>query len=170
MLIRYIIIIILIAAVIYCSFRSTATYRIKVNKKTYTFLEFLLTDFKHRKVNYNKSENKCRSIIENIYKQPFPSIRPDFLRNPVTGKNLELDMYNENMKLAFEYNGVQHYKYTPFFHRNYNDFLKQKLYDKYKKSVCKRLGITLITIPYTVKYKDLNKWITLRCLKLKQYI
>ena len=46
----------------------------------------------------NKSESKgeieCRRYLETIFQVPFPKARPDFLKNPVTGNNLELDCFN----------------------------------------------------------------------------
>lgn len=142
------------------------TYEIQIGNKKFTMLEFILTDFTTKRI-YNKNEKQCRRIVERIYGRAFPSIRPDFLKNPITGKNLELDMYNKDLKLAFEYNGVQHYKYTPFFHKSHKDFEKQKAYDNYKKSICEHLGITLIAIPYTTPYKDLDGYLTTVCNKLK---
>ena len=68
-----------------------------------------------RKTIPKKHETRCRIILENLFKSPFISIRPDFLKYPKTGKNLELDMYNEDLKLALEYDGVHHRKFTEFF-------------------------------------------------------
>lgn len=97
----------------------------------------------------NISENKCRSIIESIYHVPFPSCRPDFLKNPETKRNLELDMYNEQLKLAFEYQGKQHYQKVTYF-QDTVDFKKQLQRDSFKKKRCQELGIKLICIPYTM--------------------
>ena len=68
----------------------------------------------------SKGEKECRKVLENLFNKPFSKSRPDFLRNPVTGGNfnLELDCYNQELSLAVEYNGIQHYKYVPYFHRN----------------------------------------------------
>ena len=44
----------------------------------------------------------CREILESIYSVPFKPCRPNFLKNPKTGRNLELDGYNEELKIAFE--------------------------------------------------------------------
>lgn len=52
-----------------------------------------------------KGEKRTREIIERITGRKFPSVRPNFLKNPKTGRNLELDMYNDSLKLAIEYNG-----------------------------------------------------------------
>jgi hypothetical protein len=83
------------------------------------------------------------------------------LRNPVTGNNfnLEIDCYNPNLKLGVEYNGVQHYKYVPYFHRNNEAFLNQKYRDLIKSQFCKNEGVILIEVPYTVKVKDIESYL-----------
>jgi hypothetical protein len=107
----------------------------------------------------NKYENICREIVEKIYNKPFPSVRPDFLKNPKTGKNLELDMYNSELNLALEYNGSQHYHYNPYYHPSYDHYLSQVERDDFKRQVCKSKGITLIEIPYTVRKEDFEDYI-----------
>lgn len=96
-------------------------------------------------------EIRTRRYLENRFKKTFNKIRPDFMVNQVTGSkyNLEFDCYNEEMKLAVEYNGAQHYNYIPFFHKNKEAFYNQKYRDELKRIKCKELGITLIEIPYT---------------------
>lgn len=103
-----------------------------------------------KKREYGKSENTCRKIFEAIFDKEFPSIRPDFLKNPVSGQNLELDGYCEELKLAFEYDGAQHNKYTPHFHKDRHDFDYQVSKDKYKSQKCKEFGIDLIRIPHYI--------------------
>jgi len=114
---------------------------------------------KQKKKRINKTENKCRSIIEKIFNRPFPSVRPNFLRNPETGKNLELDCYNENLGIAIEYNGVQHYKYSPYFHKSKKDFYSQVHRDDWKRKICKEKNIKLIEIPYWVTENNLENFI-----------
>ena len=70
------------------------------------------------------------------------------------------------MKLAIENSGRQHYKYVPFFHKNYEDFLNQKYRDEIKKMLCKKNDIMLIEIPYTVKHEDIETFIRLESRKL----
>lgn len=95
-------------------------------------------------------EARCRAFLEQYFVRRFPSTRPDFLNNPVTGSkhNLELDCYNSEMALAVEYNGRQHYEYTPFFHKNKEAFYNQKYRDDMKRRMCQQAGITLIEVPY----------------------
>jgi len=108
---------------------------------------------------YDKTEKECRKILEQHFQAEFPSARPDFLKSPVTKKNLELDCYNPDLQLALEYNGKQHYTYTPHFHKSKKDFYSQVHRDDWKRKRCRELGIKLIEVPY---------WITIP--KLKNYI
>lgn len=113
-----------------------------------------------------KNEKRCREIFESIFGSPFPSVRPSFLKRK-NGKALELDGYNDKLKLAFEYNGVQHYKFSPRFHGSPNDFREQEQRDRDKRRMCAAAGVTLIEIPYTVKYQDLEAFIRRRLSELK---
>lgn len=114
---------------------------------------------KKRKKCENKTENKCRSIIEKIFNRPFPSVRPDFLKSPRTGKNLELDCYNSDLNIALEYNGVQHYKYSPYFHKSKKDFYSQVHRDDWKRKKCKEHNIVLLEIPYWITETNLESHI-----------
>lgn len=109
----------------------------------------------------SSGEIECKRVLEKIFNLPFNKTRPDFLRNPVTGNNfnLEIDCYNPNLKLGVEYNGVQHYKYVPYFHRNNEAFLNQKYRDLIKSQFCKNEGVILIEVPYTVKVKDIESYL-----------
>jgi hypothetical protein len=114
----------------------------------------------------SKGESHARNLAQVIFGKPFIKTRPDFLKNNVTGHNLELDLYNDDLKLAIEYSGAQHYKYIPFFHKNYEHFQTQKYRDEIKKMLCEKNGIKLIEIPYTVKLKDMENFIRLQAKKL----
>lgn len=114
----------------------------------------------------SKGETLCREAAEKIFKKNFVKVRPDFLKNNVTGMNLELDIYNEELKLAIEFNGQQHYKYVPFFHKNYEHFLNQKYRDEIKKMLCKQNNIHLIEISYELAPTDIETTIKLEAIKL----
>jgi hypothetical protein len=123
------------------------------NPKNFIDPELLRLVYEKKKVRrfFKKTEKEFRRIIEAIFNLPFPSCRPGFLRNPKTGKNLELDMYNPILNLAFEYQGIQHRKFTKMFHKSIQDFYSQLERDQYKKECCQRLGIKLVCISDTVK-------------------
>jgi hypothetical protein len=109
----------------------------------------------------SKGELECRRVLQNIFKRPFNKSRPNFLSNPVTGGNfnLELDCYDQDLGIAVEYNGVQHYKFVPYFHRNKEAFLNQKYRDDMKRRICKEHGIVLIEVPYTIKVENIEGFI-----------
>lgn len=113
-----------------------------------------------------KNEKKCREVFESIFGVSFPTVRPLFLKR-ANGKSLELDGYNDKLKLAFEYNGAQHYKFSPRFHSSPKDFRDQQERDVEKRRMCLAAGVTLIEIPYTVKYQDLEAFIRRRLSDLK---
>lgn len=120
-------------------------------------------------------EDQCRIIFENIFGKPFQKIRPNFLKNPKTGKNLELDGYNETIVtpigkgLGFEYNGVQHYYYNPKYHKSFAEYQDQLDRDETKKKLCETAKVVLITIPFTVKDYDLETYIKQRLRIEKMY-
>ena len=78
------------------------------------------------------------------------SYRGNELKNPKTGRNLELDCYDPITNTAIEYNGIQHYEYPNVFHKSRHDFNTQISHDRYKNEVCCNLNRKLITIPYIV--------------------
>lgn len=124
------------------------------------------------------NENRCRSILERMYPgHKFPSVRPDFLKNPETGSRCELDGYNHNLRIGFEYNGECHYVFPNHWNRtNKNEFLNYVARDQYKREVCDLLQITLVVIPYTIRgerdqkshiYKTLMRSVAKGILKVK---
>jgi hypothetical protein len=117
----------------------------------------------------SKLEIRAKIVLEHIFKRPFVKIRPDFLRNEVTGYNLEIDLYNDELKLGIEVQGDQHYKFIPFFHRNKDAFVKQRYRDEMKKLKCRQEGITLIEIPYKVGEDGLKPYLVNQ-LRLAGYL
>ncbi|GAG93928.1 unnamed protein product, partial [marine sediment metagenome] len=107
----------------------------------------------------SKGEKECRRIFESIYKKPFKKGNPEFLRTQDTDIILELDGYNEELGMSFEYNGDYHYTYPHDFHTNSDQFKRRVQLDKFKEEACKKSGVFLITIPYNVEYADLEKYI-----------
>lgn len=109
----------------------------------------------------SKGEVECRRVMMKIFDKPFYKSRPRFLNNPVTfgTNNLELDCYNEELKIAVEYDGAQHYKFIPHFHKTHEAFMNQRYRDYMKEQMCKENGIYLIRVPYTVKIPYIESFI-----------
>ena len=109
---------------------------------------------------YNRTEKRVRKIVERIFNKPFPTVRPAFLKNHATGRNLEIDMYCEELKLAVEYHGLQHYRFIPHYHKTPEVFEAQKERDKQKIVFCARAGIKLIIIDSReVMMEDVERFI-----------
>ena len=96
----------------------------------------------------HQTEHLCRQVLEAMIGLKLPKVRPKWLVNPTTKRCLELDMYNEEHKLAFEYDGSQHDVYTPHYHTNEHHFQYRKLLDKLKNELCREAGVSLIRIPW----------------------
>jgi len=89
----------------------------------------------------------------------FRKIRPVALVNPLTGRRLELDMYNGPLKIAVEYNGSQHTVYPNYLSmtgkQTREEFDRLQARDKFKSDYCRQNGIKLIVVPHTVRLKDI---------------
>ncbi len=111
----------------------------------------------------SRGELICKQTMERIYNKTFMSVRPPWLINHETGEPLELDVYNDELLIAVEYNGDYHYKKDHHFHRgNPKNFYDLVFRDELKKKLCKELGIHLIIVPYTVPFNDIAAYIRKR--------
>jgi hypothetical protein len=106
------------------------------------------------KCNIFKTEEKVRSILESKLQLSFPKRRFYYDKH----KFYELDGYNEENKIAFEYNGKQHYLRHPKWHKTEQAFALQQVRDANKVLWCEQNNITLIVIPYTAD-NNLTKYI-----------
>jgi hypothetical protein len=117
----------------------------------------------------NISERICRIYFEIIFNKPFKKIRPIWLKSK-RGHRLELDGYNNELKIAFEHHGDQHFSFNKFFYRDNSSFHKRIAYDKLKRRLCKINKVKLFEISqisYSTNFKDLEKQIALEAKRLK---
>ncbi len=99
---------------------------------------------------FYKKETECRNIIEELTGKKFIKVRPNFLKYET--KNLELDGYCEELNLAFEYDGEQHF--FPFTNWGGQSRLdKDQARDRFKDIKCQENNIKLLRIPYSIKDK-----------------
>lgn len=93
-------------------------------------------------------ETRTKRWLEERFGVPFDKIRPDWLRNPKTGKNLEIDCFNGDLGLGVEYNGEQHYMIVDKFGGTPESLAYSQYKDQLKGELCRANGIHLITVPY----------------------
>lgn len=101
--------------------------------------------------NLRLHEAYCKFTLENLTGKKFATHRPDWLKIKKSKKGMEIDLYNEELNLAIEYNGKQHYEFVPHFHRNKEKFTSLVERDKLKKERIEEQNINYIVIPYTEK-------------------
>lgn len=109
----------------------------------------VLNDFGFRGIGeYWINETTLKHIVESL----FPDCTVISHYRPKWLLGLELDIYVSELKLAFEYQGIQHF--YPIQHWGGVKQLKiQQEHDARKKQICDELGVTLVYFDYT---EDIN--------------
>jgi hypothetical protein len=99
-------------------------------------------------------EEKVRRICEQIFfPLKFPSIRPDWLINHLTGKCMEIDLYNNDLNLAIAVMGEQHNIWIKHF-QTYKEWLGMKDRDILKATILRKMKIRLLYVPSIKKLPD----------------
>jgi hypothetical protein len=105
-----------------------------------------------RHCNANVGEELVRSALQ----EAFPGKDFDSTRREPWCEGLELDGFNEELRLAFEYQGIQHYRRVLYFHPNEGDFEAQQSRDAIKRELCTENEYYLLEIPYTIDHAKLR--------------
>lgn len=97
----------------------------------------------------SKSEEIARTTFEQLFDHKFPKVRPKWLRNS-RGYQMELDGYCKELKIGFEYQGIQH-----FSKQIYGGNLEQRISDdKTKAELCSQHGVNLFILSHETAYAD----------------
>jgi hypothetical protein len=98
---------------------------------------------------HNIHEKLCMDILDKIFNIPSKrDMTPEWLSTGNRGSQ-RLDGYWEELKLAAEYNGLQHYEMVDYFHKgDIKNFEAQQERDEKKREACKEAEINLVEIPY----------------------
>lgn len=84
--------------------------------------------------------------------------RPEWMLDD-TGQRLELDFFIEELNLAIEVQGKQHYQYVEYFHGSESGFADQQNRDWKKYQACLNRGITFVEIASESDIQGLEKFI-----------
>jgi hypothetical protein len=104
------------------------------------------------------SERICRKFFEKMFNAKFPKSYPVWLINE-NGNQMELDGYNKELGLAFEYQGIQHRRIA--FNLTDSDLKQIQKDDCIKLKGCKENNVILFQIPDKdiVPYDKLQEYI-----------
>lgn len=104
-------------------------------------------------VNANTNKSKLHIAAGEILVDLFPTLQiiEEVPFHPYPGKTQYFDFYINQIKLAVEVNGQQHYGFNSMFHSCRGDFLNQRKRDNQKREWCELNGITLIELSYKDK-------------------
>jgi hypothetical protein len=111
------------------------------------------------KCNLSTGEEICRIYFELVFKVKFPKTRPSFLRSRKYPSGLELDGYNEELGIAFEHQGIQHYKPLTFFGgvKAYRELVAR---DEFKRRLCAKNNVVLFEIKDVLNILGLENFVT----------
>jgi hypothetical protein len=97
----------------------------------------------------SKSEEIARTTFEQLFNYPFPKVRPKWLRND-RGYQMEIDGYCKELKIGFEYQGIQHFSKQIF-----GGNLDQRITDDNRKAeLCKNNDVNLFILTHEMPYED----------------
>lgn len=108
---------------------------------------------------FGLNEELCRGILERLTGKSWPKAKPTWLKNS-RGNRMELDGFCQELGVAFEYHGGQHFTFVPAFHKTTDRFERRKADDGDKRRLCQEQGIPLIEIPFTVEADGLIAFLT----------
>ena len=112
---------------------------------------------------YYKCRNKIKRTISygndkmmSLLKKMFPhyTIKQEYH----IGEKLRLDAYIKELNIGFEYDGIQHFRYTPQWHCSKAGFIRAQERDDRKNILCIRQRITLIRVKYNEDLTEVLLW------------
>lgn len=98
---------------------------------------------------FNVTEALVRQFFEAVFEVEFPNTAPAWLQSPNRGRCV-LDGYNEQLRMAFEYHGLQHFQHVDYFHKyvkpGSKTLLEQQERDAYVRLACEANDVLLIEV------------------------
>jgi len=103
-------------------------------------------------------ERVCRELMERVFGKRFVKIRLPWMVNS-RGNVMESDGFCQELGLAFEHHGEQHYEFTSHYQETEAEFRQRQTDDDCKRHSCASNGVALFEIPFYVKLEDLEGFI-----------
>jgi hypothetical protein len=128
--------------------------------KPFIIGELKKADTKNKSHKHKSKKKEYKSIGEELTCKAFSellddpdikvNIRPKFLKNPKTGRCLEIDCWSEKYQIGAEYNGIQHYQFPCPFFSSTEEFEEQLYRDEIKRELADENDKPIITVPCLV--------------------
>lgn len=116
---------------------------------------------------FNSFEKEGIAFLNHFFRPlEFKKVRLDKLRNPLTKRKLEIDAYNDLLKIGVEFDGFMHHVKSSHFHKTEEDWEKSKQRDRIKDALCKKAGIKLVRVPYNLHRSSLKSFLIIEVGKL----
>jgi len=100
----------------------------------------------------NKSSGHVmiRNILIEMFTQDgfIEEMKFEWLVNPKTNRQMRMDFYIPSINTCIEYQGMQHYKHTHWFHKDDYAFEQSIYRDNIKKQLCEENNVRLVYITY----------------------
>jgi hypothetical protein len=103
--------------------------------------------------------NVGEELTRAAFEEAFPGHVFSRTRKEPWMQGLELDGFNEDLRLAFEYQGIQHAQRVDHFQRAEGAFESQIMRDQLTADRCLDEMVVLLTVPHTVKFKDIRQYV-----------
>ena len=132
---------------------SRTIYKILEENGFHSYMEFVGTVkgvyIEKTRADSSVSSLACFDLFSKVLEEDYILEKKfEGLVNPMTGYSLRIDCYFPKSNIAIEYNGIQHYKYIPFFHSERNTLEYQQYKDFLKEEYCRENKIELIVFNY----------------------
>lgn len=105
-----------------------------------------------RRENASNLHIQARELLHSLF--PFYTISEELLLPGIETK-LYLDLYIQQLRLAVEANGCQHYNYNHHFFASAKDFRRAQQRDRLKREWCELNNIDLVELPYN---ESIDQW------------
>ena len=103
---------------------------------------------------HRRKMSKGQTVLTSVAKKLLPGQK--IINEHHIGDRLKLDVYCPSYKLALEFHGIQHFKYSPLFFDSREEFIEAQKRDDKKAQMCAEQGIALVVFRYNDNISEDN--------------
>jgi very-short-patch-repair endonuclease len=103
---------------------------------------------------HRRKMSKGQTVLTSVAKKLLPGQK--IVNEYHIGDRLKLDVYCPSYKLALEFHGIQHFKYSPLFFDSKDEFIEAQKRDDKKAVLCAEQGIVLVVFRYNDNISEEN--------------